>query len=318
MYFRGWFALVLTVILGLSTTISQSDIGDFFKIWSEINEQNRRLVSTAFNQNPSLHDNGDQLSTYTFNQLAGRLPEKVHELVNIINQPEKYKRFGQICPKGVLLYGPPGNGKTSIARAIAGEIKAPFFSISGTEFVQIFVGKGPIEVRNFFQKAYDAISINNYQHAVLFIDEIDAVGGKRDTLFDDIERRRTLNQILKEMDGFDRHPNIIVIAATNTVEYLDPALLRPGRFDWLIEIPSPDKESRIAILNLYLNNLEHRLSQETVAELAEQTAGFTGAELEGLIKEASLLAVREDSLAITADHIGKALSSLKKVQRLRR
>ena len=213
--------------------------------------------------------------------------ENLQEIVNYLHDPKKYEEIGASMPKGILLVGPPGTGKTMLAKAVAGESNVPFFSISGSEFVEMFVGVGASRVRDLFRKA------NNMAPCIIFIDEIDAIGGKRDTRHGggDSEREQTLNQLLSEMDGFDSSKGIIVLAATNRPEVLDKALLRPGRFDRRIIVSKPDMQGRIDTLKVHSKNVK---MDETVdfKELALATSGAVGADLANIINEAALMAVR--------------------------
>lgn len=208
--------------------------------------------------------------------------QSLSELRDYLKNPEKYVRYGARMPRGVLLYGPPGTGKTLLARALAGEAQVPFFALSGSDFVEKYVGVGASRVRELFKKARKA------GKCVIFIDEIDAMGKRRDDSASD-ERDQTLNALLSEMSGFYTGDGVIVIAATNRIEALDPALLRPGRFDRHIEVGLPDRRQRLSILRLHSRNkpLEDDVSLE---ELAAQTVSFSGASLENLLNEAALLA----------------------------
>lgn len=225
----------------------------------------------------------------TFKDVAGEeeAKESLTELVDFLKNPDKYKKIGARLPKGALLVGPPGTGKTLLAKAVAGEANVPFFSLSGSEFVEMFVGVGASRVRDLFRKA------NNMAPCIIFIDEIDAIGGKRDTRHGggDSEREQTLNQLLSEMDGFDSSKGIIVLAATNRPEVLDKALLRPGRFDRRIIVSKPDMQGRIDTLKVHSKNVK---MDETVdfKELALATSGAVGADLANIINEAALMAVR--------------------------
>ena len=225
----------------------------------------------------------------TFNDVAGEdeAKELLTEIVDFLHNPKKYQEIGAVCPKGALLVGPPGTGKTLLAKAVAGEANVPFFSLSGSEFVEMFVGVGASRVRDLFRKA------NNMAPCIIFIDEIDAIGGKRDTRHGggDSEREQTLNQLLSEMDGFDSSKGIIVLAATNRPEVLDKALLRPGRFDRRIIVSKPDMQGRIDTLKVHSKNVK---MDETVdfKELALATSGAVGADLANIINEAALMAVR--------------------------
>ncbi len=238
-----------------------------------------------------------------FTDVAGSVEEKeeLSEIVDFLKSPKKYKALGAKIPKGVLLHGLPGTGKTLLARAVAGEANCPFFYISGSDFVEMLVGVGASRVRSLFADAKKAAP------AVIFIDEIDAVGRKRGAGLGggQDEREQTLNQILVEMDGFDVNTNVIVMAATNRVDVLDPALLRPGRFDRRIMVNPPDADEREAILKIHAKNkpLAHDV---VLREIALTTVGFTGADLENLLNEAALLAARRDKKEITSLEINDA------------
>ena len=239
----------------------------------------------------------------TFKDVAGLTEEKeeVKELIDFLRAPKKFQAMGARIPKGVLLVGPPGTGKTLLARAVAGEAKVPFYYISGSDFVELFVGIGAARVRDMFKQA----KMN--APCLIFIDEIDAVGRQRGTGLGGghDEREQTLNQLLTEMDGFGPHEGIIVIAATNRPDVLDPALLRPGRFDRQVTVGLPDKNARLEILKVHARNkvLDKNITLEF---LAKRTPGFSGADLENLLNEAALLAVRRNKKAITMSEIDEA------------
>ncbi len=224
----------------------------------------------------------------TFADVAGQdeAKEALNEIVDFLHNPDKYTKIGANLPKGALLVGPPGTGKTLIARAVAGEANVPFFSISGSEFVQMFVGMGAAKVRDLFKQA------NEKAPCIIFIDEIDAIGKKRDNAMGGghDEREQTLNQLLTEMDGFDGKKGVVILAATNRPESLDKALLRPGRFDRRIQMELPDLEGRKAILNVHLNKVKH--DKIDIDIVARATAGSSGAELANIVNEAALRAVR--------------------------
>jgi len=227
----------------------------------------------------------------TFADVAGieEAKEEVQEVVEFLKSPEKFRALGARIPRGVLLVGPPGTGKTLLAKAIAGEAKAPFYSISGSEFVEMFVGVGAARVRDLFEQA------KRTTPSLIFVDEIDAVGRHRGAGLGGghDEREQTLNQILAEMDGFDTNTNVVVIAATNRPDILDPALLRPGRFDRHIVIDTPDIKGRKAILEVHAKGkpLAPGIDLEVIAR---QTPGFSGADLANLLNEAALLAARHN------------------------
>ncbi len=223
----------------------------------------------------------------TFADVAGQneAKEMLSEIVNFLHNPKKYTDIGASLPKGALLVGPPGTGKTLIARAVAGEAKVPFFAISGSEFVQMFVGMGAAKVRDLFKQA------NEKAPCIIFIDEIDAIGKKRDSAYGgNDEREQTLNQLLTEMDGFDGRKGVVILAATNRPEMLDKALLRPGRFDRRIQMELPDLEGRKSILQVHLKKVKHETIDLDI--VARATAGSSGAELANIVNEAALRAVR--------------------------
>ena len=239
----------------------------------------------------------------TFNDVAGLKEEKeeVKELIDFLKSPKKFQKLGARIPKGVLLFGPPGTGKTLLARAVAGEANVPFYYISGSDFVELFVGVGASRVRDMFQQA------KRNAPCLIFIDEIDAVGRQRGTGLGGghDEREQTLNQLLTEMDGFGANEGIIIIAATNRPDVLDPALLRPGRFDRQVTVNLPDVKEREAILNVHAKN-KILASDVKLNHIAQRTPGYSGADLENLLNEAALLAVRRNKESIEMDEIDEA------------
>ena len=241
-------------------------------------------------------------STMTFDDVAGNYEakESLLELVDFIQNPEKYRRFNARMPKGILLYGEPGTGKTLMAKALAGEAGVPFYAVSGSDFVQVYAGLGAGRIRNLFKKAKKS------GKSVIFIDEIDAIGKKRMTgsIKGSDEGDRTLNALLTEMSGFADDSGTVVVAATNRIDTLDNALLRPGRFDRQIEIMLPDRNARKDIIKLYLNKIN--AEDINIDELADMTVYFSGAMIENLINEAALSAIRQRSDKITDDHIKRA------------
>lgn len=241
----------------------------------------------------------------TFADVAGQDEAKgqLAEIVDFLHNPKKYAEIGAKLPKGALLVGPPGTGKTLIARAVAGEAKVPFFAISGSEFVQMFVGMGASKVRDLFQQA------NEKAPCIVFIDEIDAIGKKRDSGFGgNDEREQTLNQLLTEMDGFDGTKGVVILAATNRPESLDKALLRPGRFDRRIQMELPDLEGRKAILGVHLNKIRHE--NVNIDLVARATSGSSGAEIANIVNEAALRAVRLGRKSVTTEDLEESVETI--------
>ena len=250
-----------------------------------------------------IKNTNDEKRKTTFDDVAGADEEKeeLAEVAEFLKAPEKYNKLGARIPKGVLLVGPPGTGKTLLARAVAGEAGVPFFSISGSDFVEMFVGVGASRVRDLFDQA------KKNSPCIIFIDEIDAVGRQRGAGLGggNDEREQTLNQLLVEMDGFGANEGVILIAATNRPDVLDPALMRPGRFDRQVVVSYPDVNGREAILRVHARK-KPLAPDVNLKTIAKTTAGFTGADLENLLNEAALLAARKDKKAITMDEIKEA------------
>ncbi|WP_299239476.1 ATP-dependent zinc metalloprotease FtsH, partial [uncultured Actinomyces sp.] len=240
----------------------------------------------------------------TFADVAGEdeAVEELEEIREFLASPDKFHKVGARIPRGVLLYGPPGTGKTLLAKAVAGEAKAPFFSISGSEFMELYVGVGASRVRELFERA------KKNAPAIIFVDEIDAVGRHRGSGIGggNDEREQTLNQLLVEMDGFDERANIILIAATNRPDILDPALLRPGRFDRQIAVEAPDLKGREAILKVHAQG-KPLTAQVDLRQIAKRTPGFTGADLANVLNEAALLTARSNMQFIDDRAIDEAI-----------
>lgn len=239
-----------------------------------------------------------------FKDVAGNeeAKESVNDIVDFLKNPEKYSAYGARMPKGIILYGEPGTGKTLLAKAVAGEANVPFYAVTGSDFVQVYVGVGASRIRQLFKKA------RSHGKAVIFIDEIDAIGKKRDSskAGGSDERDQTLNALLTEMSGFNEKEGIVVMAATNRLDMLDEALLRPGRFDRHIEIMLPDVAAREKILSLHLRNKP--ADNINVHEWAQKTSYFSGAKIESLVNEAAILACKDNSEKIFDTHIDKAFS----------
>lgn len=243
----------------------------------------------------------------TFANVAGvdEAKEELIEIVNFLKNPKEYSRLGGRAPKGILLVGPPGTGKTLLARAVAGEAGVPFFSISGSEFVEMFVGVGAARVRDLFEQA------RQMAPAIIFIDELDALGRARGTggLGGHDEKEQTLNQLLAELDGFDPSSGIVLLAATNRPEILDAALLRAGRFDRQVLVDRPDKKGRQQILEVHIGKITLASDVDT-EQIAALTPGFTGADLANLINEAALLATRRGGQAVAMDDFNNAIERI--------
>ena len=275
--------------------------GAFFFIFRQAQGSNNAALS--FGKSRARMFTGDQPSV-TFEDVAGvdESKEELQEVVEFLREPQKFIALGARIPKGVLLVGPPGTGKTLLAKAVSGEAGVPFFSISGSEFVEMFVGVGASRVRDLFEQA------KRHSPCIIFVDEIDAVGRQRGAGLGGShdEREQTLNQMLVEMDGFDTDTNIIIMAATNRPDILDPALLRPGRFDRRVVLDRPDVKGREAILKVHIKGkpLEPNINLST---LARSCPGFVGADLENLVNEAAILAARRDKKVIGQSEFEEAI-----------
>ena len=269
------------------------------------NASNQAMSFGQMRSRPVVSD--DKKKRTTFKDVAGSEEAKteLREVVEFLKTPKKFQAMGARIPKGVLLFGQPGTGKTLMARAVAGEAKAPFFSISGSEFVEMFVGVGASRVRDLFRK------VKQHSPAILFIDELDAVGRHRGAGLGGghDEREQTLNQILVEMDGFEQTDNVIILAATNRPDVLDPALLRPGRFDRQVTLDLPDIKEREAILKIHTKNVP--LSSTTdLRNIAERTPGFSGADLANLVNEGAILAARQNKKTVTQTHLEESIEKV--------
>ena len=279
-------------------------LGGVFLLFGLMNRQGGGANSKAMNFGKSrARLSTDRDKKVTFAQVAGLEEEKeeLEEIVDFLKSPKKYIQVGARIPKGVLLVGPPGTGKTLLAKAVAGEAGVPFFTISGSDFVEMFVGVGASRVRDLFEEA------KKNAPCIIFIDEIDAVARRRGTGMGGghDEREQTLNQLLVEMDGFGVNEGIIVMAATNRVDILDPAILRPGRFDRKVMVGRPDIKGREEILKVHAKGKP--LSEEiNLQQIAQTTAGFTGADLENLLNEAAILAAKDNRVFLKQDDIKKA------------
>jgi len=287
------------VFIGISIVFLSSL---FLVSWLSLKVKDEESESSAF-ANEKLIAPGSELKRITFNDVAGipEAKEELREIVGFLKNPEQYREIGASTPKGVLLQGPPGTGKTLLARAIAGEAGVPFYSFSGSDFVEMFVGVGASRVRDLFSEA------KKHAPCIVFIDEIDAVGASRKSTATDgnDERGQTLNALLVEMDGFSPSDNIVVLAATNRPDILDPALKRSGRFDRQITIVPPDVKGRKQILDVHCRIIKMN-PEVDLEEIATMTSGFTGAELASLVNEAALLAARHKKTSVEQDDFNLA------------
>jgi len=296
-----WLNIIFSVVLPILLFI-----GLFYFIFHRTSQSASQIFSFT-RSNIRLFSPKDAKEKITFKDVANlkEAKEELKEVVEFLKNPKKFQELGATIPRGVLLVGPPGSGKTLLARAVAGEANVPFFHISGSEFVEMFVGVGAGRVRDAFSVAKKAAP------SILFIDEIDAIGRERGTGLGGghDEREQTLNQILVEMDGFDRETRVIVIAATNRPDILDPALLRPGRFDRRVFLDLPDVNGREEILKIHARNkkLDEKVN---LREIAERTPGFSGADLANLMNEAAILAARRNKKSITQEEL---IDSIEKV-----
>ena len=293
-----WVSLIPSAIITIVVFILMFVM--FKKMNSSISSENNRAMNFG---KARVKRADDEKKKVTFKDVAGADEEKeeLTELVEFLKSPEEFSKLGARIPKGVLLVGPPGTGKTLLARAVAGEANAPFFSISGSDFVEMYVGVGASRVRDLFKEAKKS------QPSIIFIDEIDAVGRHRGAGMGGghDEREQTLNQLLVEMDGFGANDGVIVIAATNRPDILDPALLRPGRFDRQVTVGYPDVKGREEILQVHAKN-KPLAPDVDLHQIAATTVGFTGADLENLLNEAALLAAKRKKMAITMSEIEEA------------
>lgn len=274
-------------------------IGAVFFMFSKVGGGNSKAFD--FSKSPARVQTNIKIR---FSDVAGAKEEKeeMQELIDYLRAPKKFEKMGARIPKGILLVGPPGTGKTLLAKAVAGESNVPFYSISGSDFVEMFVGVGASRVRDMFKKAKSTAP------SIIFIDEIDAVGRQRGAGLGGghDEREQTLNQMLVEMDGIGDNSGILIIAATNRGDILDPALLRPGRFDRTVQVSLPDKEAREQILGVHARN-KNIDANVSLANLAARTPGFSGADLENVLNESAILAVREKSDVILMHHLDEAI-----------
>lgn len=291
---------------------SKSSFLKFFKTWTKFNRDNRAFFSktdtgTAL-ESRTRQDNNKRL---TFADIRGGIPQEIQDLYEFIKGSRAFQEVGAQIPKGFLLVGPPGTGKTSLVKALAGELEIPFITASGSEFVEIYVGAGPKKIRELFQNARDLSVKNNASYVIVFIDELDAIGS-RDANHSNQEYKNTINQLLVEMDGFNQASKIIVIGATNHASAIDEALKRPGRFDYIVTIKLPDYAARLDILYYYLTDpLFQRSVSDDIdyATLAKKTVGFSGADIKKLANQAAIHAGRNKRTFICQMDLDEALAT---------
>ncbi len=320
-------ALLFTSPKPLSALIFDGLVLDIL-VMEKMNEENRKQLAAGVKRlwygehkkteqcnkdDAALENSRPSSDPQTFDDLPG-MPEDIREVIEFFNNSERFARVGACMPKGILLYGPPGTGKTSAAKVIAKQCGAAFFECSASSFMELYVGSGPQHVRKIFADA------NEHEKAVIFIDEIDAIGGNRGNgMWENSERTNTLNELLSQMDGFKSHSGLLVIAATNRIDILDEALLRPGRFDRLIKLELPDPTVRLAILERYVRGILFTGSPTYLKSVAQQTEGFSGADLKNIIDEAAIFAARENATGVDDTHLKKALEkALKRPRTIRR
>ena len=294
----SWVGILSSVVYILPVLLMGGVLWFIFRQAQGSNNQ-----AMAFGKSRARMFSGDH-PTVTFSDVAGveEAKEELGEVVEFLREPQKFIQLGARIPKGVLLVGPPGTGKTLLAKAVSGEAGVPFFSISGSEFVEMFVGVGASRVRDLFDQA------KRHSPCIIFVDEIDAVGRQRGAGLGGShdEREQTLNQMLVEMDGFDTDTNVIIVAATNRPDILDPALLRPGRFDRRVTLDRPDVRGREAILKVHVKGKPLEPTVD-LASLARGTPGFVGADLENLVNEGAILAARRNKKAIGQPELEEAI-----------
>ncbi|MBS1986620.1 AAA family ATPase [Candidatus Dependentiae bacterium] len=302
--------LVVTLIFSTLSITAKSRTGIFFEGWTEFNRKNLNLLrpkNTKESKESALGT--DKLPVARLRDIRGQLPQEIYDLCDFINNSQDFINAGATPPKGILLEGPPGTGKTSIARALAGELDVPFVSASASSFIELYVGTGPQHVRALFNNAQAALTRTGASHVIIFIDELDAIGSR--TEFNaHSETKNTINELLVQMDGFSSDPRVIVIAATNNVDSIDEALKRRGRFDYIVRIPLPNETSRLDILTYYLTNARFHRSlagDASLMQIAQQTIGFSGADLEGLADDAALEAGRNKRREICQQDLELAL-----------
>lgn len=308
----------------------------FFDAWNDYNKKNREEIYNLitgnkvnnFNNVEDINrnikkdnENYDREKKLTFKDIIGGVPQEILDLKAFLNNDESFKALGAEKPKGILLVGPPGTGKTMLARAVAGELNAEFFATSASSFIEIYVGTGPRKIREIFENASYFTNKKKGNKAIIFIDEIDALG-KRNTgeiRGGDSERNNTINELLVQLDGFNKNSNIIVMAATNIPDSLDQALLRPGRFDYIVNIPLPDFKKRCALLTYYLSKNNRKIDPNiNIEDFARKTESFNCAEINDLVNKAAIHAVRNKQKNLLLQNLESAYNEIKEIKNLYR
>lgn len=312
------YILIVTLVFSTLCITAKSRTGIFFEGWTEFNRKNLKLLrrKNTKESKDSAFD-ADKLPVTKLRDIRGQLPQEIYDLCDFIHNNQDFINAGATPPKGILLEGPPGTGKTSIARALAGELEVPFITASASSFIELYVGTGPQRVRALFDNAQAALTRTGASHVIIFIDELDAIGSRTE-LNAHSETKNTINELLVQMDGFSSDPRVIVIAATNNVDNIDDALNRRGRFDYIIRIPLPNETSRLDILTYYLTDVRFKRSlagDVNLMQFAQKTAGFSGADLEGIAKDAAINAGRNKRRQICQDDLEKAVASARLARR---
>lgn len=317
---KSFLSALLIATLVVTSSEAHNRIYRFFEpFMSDLNKRNWQEIFRSYEiatqeaQASSVLINGevvDKSAVCTFKDISGPISADILDLVEQIKNPTEFASYGISAPKGILFVGAPGTGKTLMARAIAGETNSAFFHASGSEFIEMYVGVGAARVRALFDKAKYFVSAHPGKNAIIFIDEIDAIGGKRNDLSHS-EDRQTLNELLNQMDGFKSYPNIILIAATNTADMLDSALKRSGRFDVHIKFTLPDHDGRVAVLSQYINQLPaEKRGPININELATLTTNCNNADLKNIVNYAAKVAMREKAPLITQEHCKTAIQQI--------
>ncbi len=310
----GLFFELLSEIETITTVLTKINERNRTELINFVKEKARNSSQNIFTtdiQNILAFPTKGNIFQQDFPELAGQLPQDVTEIVEFLENPARFTNLGARMPKGILLVGPPGTGKTTLARYIANTARASFFSASASQFIQEYVGVGPKRIRELFDEARQSIKNGPYKASILFIDEIDAIGNARDP-FTNTEYRNTLNELLNQMDGFHQDPTIVVIAATNNHKLLDPALTRPGRFDRIVKVTLPSYKDRKEILEHYTAYLKINIHEYPIDFdfLATKTEGYSGAELKNLVNEAAIRAAREKAAWVQQKHFVTALHDI--------